>query len=131
MQIEWPDPLSIAADLITVLGIPVLAVTLWKLWHGFQKLRRRRSVSQDCVEFCLEKKTLALASLEGTHVPHLGEVILLPPSEMQPRLSESCCYEVEKVIYLYGRPDRLESAETNQPISATLHKAIVHLRAIP
>jgi hypothetical protein len=51
MTLAWPDPFSFIADVITMVGIPTLVVTNYRLYREYAKSRQVKNVSQDCLEF--------------------------------------------------------------------------------
>jgi len=62
MAFTWPDPISLAADAVTFVGIPTLAWSTWKLWQDRKRDRAEETarridathqeiVSQGCVDF--------------------------------------------------------------------------------
>ncbi len=83
MSFTWPDPISFAADMVTFIGIPALALSTWGLFRQLKKDRRQRGVSEDCVSFCdvdakcainlVPFKQLAIIPRAGDHVYLPGE----------------------------------------------------------
>ena len=51
MNFQWPDPISFVADLVTFVGVPVLAYSTRGLYGEFKELRWAKGVSEDCVTF--------------------------------------------------------------------------------
>jgi len=51
MIFAWPDPVSFVADIVTLIGVPVLTYSTWGLYKQFEKERQPRGVSENCVSF--------------------------------------------------------------------------------
>ena len=62
MALIWPDPISLATDVVTFVGVPTLAWSTWKLWPDRKKDRaegaerrieagHQEFVGQGCLEF--------------------------------------------------------------------------------
>jgi hypothetical protein len=51
MSFAWPDPISLVADVVTIVGVPVLAVSTWKLYQDAKEARELKGVGEDCLNF--------------------------------------------------------------------------------
>ena len=130
MTVHSPDRLSMVADVCTILGMPLVLYALWNLWIGLRKLRIRRSVSEDCLEFRFKNKTVDLAPLSSTHVPRAGDIVFLPKNETHNLSTRPNMYEVEQVVFMYGKPVALEGSGNGQPVTAILRKVMVNVKTV-
>jgi hypothetical protein len=131
----WPDPLSLAADVITIIGLPTLAWSTLRLWCEFKKERaeaierraeeeRREIVSVGCLEFSDERAAINLVPLEKvTAFPRPGDIVFLPGETREGRNWGGGTYEVERVSFSF-----LEAPEIDQPCPAVPSKVIAHVR---
>jgi hypothetical protein len=135
MPLQWPDPISLIADAVTIVGLPTLAWSTWKLWADFQTEKRaavqrraeeerRQTVSVGCLEFSDERVGINLVPLERISVfPRPGDFIFLPGETRDGRNWGGGEYEVERISFTF-----LEAPEIDQPCPAVPSKVIAHVR---
>src|ERR1700732_950136 len=100
MEFIWPDPSSFVADVVTIIGIPVLAVTTWKLYREYLKAREIKNVSQDCLEFAERGVGINLVPLERVAAfPRPGDIVYLPGEMIEGKNYGGGEYEVETVSF--------------------------------
>lgn len=85
MAFPMPDPLSLIADVVTIVGIPALVISTVTFYQEYRKERAERraikGVSEDCLEFYDPHGRVAinLVPLEVVKVlPRPGDVVFLP-----------------------------------------------------
>src|ERR1700730_5644773 len=79
MVFMWLDPISFVADVVAIIGIPVLGVATWKLYRAYVKGRETKNVSQVCLEFSEKGIGINLVPLERVAAfPRPGDIVLLP-----------------------------------------------------
>jgi hypothetical protein len=81
MSFQWPDPISLIADVISIFGIPTLAVSTLSLYQDVKKAREPQAVSHGCLEFydANRKVGVNLVPLEEiSAIPRAGDIVLLP-----------------------------------------------------
>jgi hypothetical protein len=124
MTFPWPDPISFVADVVTVIGIPVLAVATWQLYRGYLKAREVKNVSQDCLEFAERGVGINLVPLERIAAfPRPGDIVYLPGETVEGKNYGGGEYEVEEVSFSFH-----EAPEINQPCPAIPSKVIASVR---
>ena len=131
MLIPWPDPIvGRVADLVTILGVPVLAYGTWQLFREIRQERAARkevkSVSHGCLEFNdLDAGVgVNLVPLEAiTGVPRPGDLVFLPGERHDGVTYGVGEYEVQRVAFSY-----YEAPEVDQPCPATPSKVIVYVK---
>src|SRR5260370_32271655 len=91
MVFIWPDPISVAANAVTFVGVPTLAWSTWRLWRDQKKDRAEEAerrieathqeiVSQGCVDFedTLGRAGINLVPLKKVSVlPRPGDFVML------------------------------------------------------
>ena len=129
MTLQWPDPISLVADLVTVFGVPVLVVSTWKFYREFRQEWAARKqmvgVSHGCLEFNLNGKVgINLVPLEKiTVLPRPGDFVTLPGEGYKYGTRGGCGeYEVERVSFLFQ-----EAPEVDQPCPALPSKVIAYV----
>jgi hypothetical protein len=128
MTFTWPDPLSFVADIISIVGIPTLAVSTWTLYREAKKARELRTVSEGCLEFYnVENRCgVNLVPLEKvTGIPRVGDRVFLPGETHDSKRYGMGYYEVLKVEFGYS-----EAPEVDQPCPALPAKIVAHVREI-
>jgi hypothetical protein len=120
----WPDPISLAADVVTFVGIPALALAMWGFYREYRKeLAKRREVrfvSQGCLEFLNGKVAINLVPLESVAAfPRAGDFVYLPGETHEGKRLGSGEYVVDSVKFLF-----LEAPEIEQQCPALLSKVI-------
>ena len=119
MYFTWPDPISFFADLITVVGVPTLAVSTWKLYQAQREERKPKGISQECVSFydVDRKVSINLIPFEFlVALPKTGDRIILPGETAPGASYGDGVYDVIGVQFHYvKRPDlpRPASAATS------------------
>ena len=129
MVLRW---LNLIADIVTIIGVPVLVVSVCKLYREHQKERAERGtirgVSEDCLEFYdrQEKVAINLIPLETIRIlPRVGDFVFLPGETRDGVNVSAAEYEVEKVSFNFR-----EAPEVDQPCPAAPAKVIVYVRRI-
>jgi hypothetical protein len=129
MTFLWPDPISLVADIIAIVGIPTLAVSTTKLYKDAKKAREPQSVSHGCLEFSYvdQKCGINLVPLtEVTAIPRAGDRVFLPGETRNGKNLGGGLYEVEDVAFSYlEAPD-----EVDQPCPALPSKIMVRVRSL-
>ena len=124
MMFSWPDPISLVADLVTIVGIPVLAATTGGLYREYAKNRAVKNVSQDCLEFNENKTGINLVPLERVVAfPRPGDIVYLPGETHGGTNYGGGAYEVEKVAFTFN-----EAPELEQPCPAVPSKVVAYVR---
>jgi hypothetical protein len=130
MLLALPDPLSLAADIVTILGVPTLAVGTWRLYLEYRKEREERKqlkgVSEDCLEFFDVEDRLAinLVPLETLNLlPRPGDTVFLPGETRSGKNLGGGEYQVEKLSFNFH-----EAPEIDQPCPATPAKIVADVR---
>lgn len=130
MAFTWPDPIGFVADIISILGVPVLAAATWALYSEFRKERAERkmfkNVSQDCIEFYDTGKKVAINLVPLDRVaafPRPGDFVMLPGETHGGKNLGGGEYEVEKISFSY-----FEAPEIDQPCPALPSKVVAYVR---
>ena len=114
MCFTWPDPISLVADIVTIVGLPVLAVSTWNLYRQVRKARQLKAVSEDCVSFYDIGCKCGINLVPFKHlasVPRPGDRISLPGETDEKRNYGGGWYEVISVDFYY-REDRESDRQT-------------------
>ena len=117
MYFAWPDPVSLIADIVTIIGVPVLAVSTWKLYRTVREARKPKGVGEDCINFydVAARCGINLVPIRNiTAIPRTGDVVSLPGETDDERNDGGGRYEVVGVEFYY-REDR----EPDRPTAAT------------
>jgi hypothetical protein len=135
----WPDPISLGADIFTLLGVPTLTWSTWRLWRDFKKEKReetqRRAEEaqrkfeaefglrryQESVQFydTYERAGINVVPFEKAWpLPRPGDSVYLPGETHNGQRE----YEVEKVSFIFE-----EAPEIDQPRPAILSKIQVQV----
>jgi hypothetical protein len=123
----WPDPISLVADVVGIIGTPTLAVATWNLYREYRKSREPKNVSQDCLEFSEDGVGINLVPLEGVAAfPRPGDIVYLPGETVEGKNYGGGQYEVETVSFSFH-----EAPEINQPCPAVPAKVIATVRKRP
>jgi hypothetical protein len=128
MNFQWPDPISLVADIVTFVGIPVLAYSTRGLYGEFKELRRVRGVSEDCVTFWDVDTKCAINNVpfkKTGSIPRVGEHVYLPGERDGDRSYGDGKYKVLEINFHY-REDR--KAHPFIPASASAIE--IHVRKI-
>ena len=129
MTFQLPDPISLVADIIAIVGIPTLAVSTTKLYKGAKKARQPQRVSHGCLEFSYvdQRCGINLVPLtEVTAIPRAGDRVFLPGETRSGENLGGGLYEVEDVAFSYlEAPD-----EVDQPCPALPSKIMVRVRSL-
>lgn len=134
----WPDPISLVADIFTLLGVPALTWSTWRLWRDFKKQKaeatQRRAEDaqrkfeaefklhyhQESIQFYDTHQRVGLNVVpfeKGGPLPRPGDSVYLP-GETHDGLHE---YEVEKVKFVFEEATEIK----DQPSPAVLTKILV------
>lgn len=128
MCFTWPDPISLIADIVTIVGLPVLAVSTWNLYQQVKKDRQPRGVSEDCVSFYDVGLKCGINVVPFKHlaaIPRPGDHISLPGETDEKRNYGGGWYEVISVDFHY-REDR----EIDRPTPATTSVIQINVRKL-
>jgi len=137
MAFQWPDPISLVADAVTIVGLPTLVWSTLRLLSDFKKERaqaflqraeeeRRETVSVGCLEFSIGRTAINLVPLDKITVfPRPGDIVFLPGERDGVRNLGSGSYEVEKVSFTF-----LEAPEIDQPCPAVPSKVIAQVKRL-
>jgi hypothetical protein len=135
MVLSLPDPISLVADAITIVGLPTLVWGTLRLWRDLRKERaqaaerraeeeRREIVSVGCLEFHDGRAGINLIPLEKVAAfPRPGDIVFLPGETRDGRNWGGGTYEVESVSFSF-----LEAPEIRQPCPAVPSKVIAYVR---
>jgi len=129
MLFPWPDPIvGRVADVVTILGVPVLTAGTWQIVREFRKERASRrkieSVSHGCLEFSDEQGGINLVPLETVAAfPGPGDIVLPPGETLGGENRGKGFYEVESMSFIF-----MEAPEIDEPSPAVPSKVIVHVR---
>jgi hypothetical protein len=125
MMFTWPDPVSLVADVVTLVGVPILAVSTYQLWKEFRRVREPKGVSQDCLEFYdyQEKVGVNLVPLEKVGAfPRPGDRVFLPGETHEGKNFGGGEYEVERIAFTFH-----EAPEMDQPCPAVPSKVVAYV----
>jgi hypothetical protein len=127
---SWLDVVGHLADLVTILGVPLLAVGTWQLVREIRRERAERKVmkivSQDCLEFydSQQKVPVNLVPLERVDAfPRPGDRVFLPGETYEGKNLGSGEYEVERIAFTF-----FEAPEVDQPCPAVPSKVVAYVR---
>jgi len=127
MTLGWRDLLSLLADIVALLGIPVLVVTTARLVGEIKKERAERRalkiISEGCLEFLDSEHKVGINLVPFERVPLMprpGDFVLLPGEGRRYGAGE---YEVEQVKFIF-----LEASDVDQPCPAALSKVTAFVR---
>ena len=124
MSLTWMDWTGLAAEAITFIGLPTLALSMWRLWREVQNERLeaderraeeacREIVSVGC-QFSDEHAAINLVVLEKVVAfPRPGHIVFLPGETRDRRNWGGGTYDVERVSSQF-----FEAPEINQPCGA-------------
>ncbi len=120
------DLLGILADFVTIIGIPALAVTTYRLYREYEKSSEPGIVSQYCLEFSDRECGINLVPLEKVAAyPRPGDLVFLPGETRAGKNLGGGTYEVERVSFSFH-----EAPEIDQPCPAVPSKVIAHVRKL-
>ena len=126
MTVPWLDIVGHVADLVTILGVFVLAVGTWKLFKEVRleraERKKERIVSEDCLEFydLAQRVAVNLVPLKAVgFMPRPGDFVSLPGEGREYGAGE---YEVEKILFSYR-----EAPDIDQPCPAVPTKVIAYV----
>jgi hypothetical protein len=123
-MIAWPDPISLLADIVTIVGIPALWISTQQVYREYLKGREIRSVSQDCLEFTERDTAINLVPLEKVVAfPRQGDIVFLPGETREGKNLGGGRYEVEKVAFTFD-----EALDVDQPCPAVPSKVVAYVR---
>jgi hypothetical protein len=128
MAFTWPDPISLAADVVTFVGVPTIAFSLYQLWQEFRRAREPKGVSQDCLEFydSREKVGVNLVPLKTVSAfPRVGDHVFLPGETQAGENYGGGKYEVESIAFTFH-----EAPELDQPCPAVPSKVVAYVRKL-
>jgi hypothetical protein len=134
MPFQWPDPISLIADAVTIVGLPTLAFSTWRLWKDFRKEKadaearradeeRQQIVSVGCLQFSENDVGINLVPLEKVvAIPRPGDFVFLPGETHDGKNVGGGVYVVKNLHFSF-----LEAPEIEQPCPAVPSKIIVHV----
>ena len=129
MTFQWPDPISLVADIIAIVGIPTLAVSTTKLYKDAKKAREPQSVGHGCLEFghCDYECGINLVPLtEATAIPRVGDTVFLPGETGGNENLGRGLYKVEDITFRY----REAPEEVDHPCPALPSRIVVQVRSL-
>jgi len=135
MGAHFLDLMSHAADVVTLVGVPTLAWSTWKLWQDRKKDRaeeaerrieatHREIVSQGCVDFEDTRRGVGINLVpfgKLAAVPRPGDFVVLPGETRDGRNFGGGEYEVERVSFSFQEAPEI----ADQPCPAVPSKIIV------
>jgi hypothetical protein len=143
----WPDPISLVANVFTLLGVPTLTWSTWRLWRDFEKEKRaetqRRAEKaqrkfetefhvnwyREAIEFYEPHQSHGPINVvpfeKAGALPRPGDTVYLP-GETRTRPPEYAAleYEVEKVEFVFEETPKI----IDQPCPAILSKILVAVK---
>jgi hypothetical protein len=133
----WPDPISLAADAITIVGLPLLVLGALKLFRDLRKDRaeeeqrkieasHREIVSQGCVEFYDTRHGVGVNLIpfeKIVAVPRPGDFVMLPGETHDGQTLGAGEYEVESVSFSFQEAPEIG----DQPCPAVPSKIVVYV----
>jgi len=130
MPFPLPDPISLFADVIAIVGIPTLAVSTVNLYRQEKKALQPQSVSHGCLEFADADRRLGINLVpltDVTAIPRAGDVVFLPGETRGQENRGAGTYRVVRVEFAY-----LEDydGEVDQPCPALPSKIIAYVRSL-
>jgi hypothetical protein len=128
MCLTWPDPVSFLADIVTILGVPLLFVANRALYREVKKAHQLKGVGEDCLIFhdVNGKCAINLAPYGNSAVvPGKGDVVTLPGETSEAKNYGGGRYEVVSVEFHY-RQDR----KSDRPCPATLITIEVNVKKL-
>jgi hypothetical protein len=81
MTLNWPESISLTADVVTLLGIPILIAGTVALFFQLRADRQLKGVGEDCLNFfdVDRKVTVNVVPYKATPaIPRVGETVYLP-----------------------------------------------------
>lgn len=117
MSFSWPDPISLFADVVTIVGIPTLAVSTLKLFQYAKKAEELKVVGEDCLNFydVTKGRGINLVPFKNvTAIPRAGDIVSLPGETNEKRKYRGGRYEVVDVEFDYREDDK-----SHLPVAAT------------
>lgn len=111
---HWLDWLNLIADIVTMIGVPVLAVSTWKLYQDAKEARKLKGVGEDCLNFYdLDAKCkINLVPFRNTGaIPGVGDIVSLPGETDETGSYGTGRYKVMGVEFYY-REDRKSDRPT-------------------
>jgi hypothetical protein len=128
MSFNLPDPISLIADIVTLIGVPTLAVSTWKLYQAEREQRKPKGVSQGCVSFYDVDQKVNINLIPFEHLvalPRTGDQITLPGETADGKSYGDGVYKVQGVeIHCVERPD------LPRPTSAATSVITVNVRLV-
>ncbi len=129
MIFTWPDQIiSRVADVLTLIGVPVLISSMWGFYQQFKKERQPRGVSENCVSFYDVNAKCAINLVPFKQlavIPRVGDNVYLPGETDKERNYGGGKYEVVRVDFHYR-----EDSEAHPFIPATTSAIEIMVRKI-
>lgn len=128
MNFQWPDPISLVADVVTFIGIPVLVYSTKGLYREFNELRKTKGVSEDCVTFWDVGTKCAINNVPFKKtgvIPRVGDFVYLPGERDGDHSYGDGKYQVVEINFHY-REDR----DGHPFIPASASAIEIHVRKI-
>lgn len=128
MNFQWPDPISLVADIVTFIGIPLLFYSTNELYREFKELRKMRGVTENCVTFfdVDTKCTINAVPFKKTGaIPRVGNYVYLPGERDGDRSYGDGKYKVLEINFHYR-----EDHEAHPFIPASASAIEIHVRKI-
>ncbi|MGA8086711.1 MAG: hypothetical protein WCA10_05345 [Terracidiphilus sp.] len=128
MDFQWPDPLGFVADVITIVGIPILYWTFRGAYKDWKYEHEHNIVTMGCIEFnSLDKECgVNLVPIKSVNaVPRIGDEVYLPGETHDGEPFGKGLYSVINVVFCYE-----EAPDIDQPCPARPVKIIVDVRKL-
>lgn len=129
MSFAWPDPISLLADAVTIIGIPLLAWGTRNLYHEFKEARQPKGVGEDCLMFFDSNAKFIVNNVpykDFQAVPRVGDLLDLPGTTDGDRSFGTGKYLVMSVEFYY-REDRISGRQASA-MPTGIHVEVKKLR---
>jgi hypothetical protein len=124
MKLTWLEWLRFIADIITIVGLPVLAAGTWQLYVAYRKDRIPKNVSEGCLEFSEGRTGINLVPLDAVKIfPRPGDVVFLPGETVEDKNYGGGEYIVETISFSFH-----EAREVDQPCPAIPSKVVASVK---
>ncbi len=123
MYLTWPDNISLAANLVTIAGVPLLYLAIRNLYREYRQQHAVRGITEGRLEFIDSQRNtvVALSPIERIEfLPRAGDFVSLP--KVNGVNGESGTYKVEKVTFILAESPVEEQDCTLLKISANVRK---------
>jgi hypothetical protein len=128
MSFTWPDPIGFVADVVTIVGVPIIWFTFRGWFKDWKYDREHNVVSMGCIEFndVVQRCAINLVPIKSVNaVPRIGDEVYLPGETNDREHFGNGRYKVVNVVICYE-----EAPEIDEPCPARPAKIIVDVRKI-